>query len=800
MASDDDQDYLPSDLDEEAFLNQAYATDEEAYLAGATTAEDDDDEEQPDLFGEGADPMSVLAGMEAQERLGRQPFEVLASRKRRSRRERLAAEEAEESGDEEAAGGGDAGGRPGPSQPRPRGVGGGGGGGGGGGVFGANIIRLAPNLPDPYHTLGLLHEAVGDVKKSLDFYMIAAHLTPKDISLWRRLAQLSADQGLVRQAIYCYTQVLRRDREDLDARYDRAMLYADMGENRKAIEGLEQVKAARPDHSEAPKALARLFHRTGQAPRAVQVLQAHLSTYPALTDLTHINILAELYCDAGQWAAALATVQRAERELLAPDEELPIDLRVKAGTAQAHLGDVAAAVEAFSLILQEPVESFADLALAEQPEAGTPDAWARLALCHRALNDVEGALNVYRAVVQQLGPDHPGHIEAVVALADLHRELGQQQEAESVLAGLEALIRTQDMPADHEAALEFVLRRANIFYACGKNDAYLNVTVPVLGATLRVLEAEHRQVAGDVDPRLAKRLKFLGGRRERGGAEADAQGVFVGYKRYDRRKKHIRELDERAEQILAATAAGGGAPSGAESEGEDEAGPGAFVMRELLREEAPFMMLLQTGQVLLAERQHQEARELLQAALDVCGKRYLAETGGVRAAVKFLSPMRQRHPTCLPLMLMLGHCHLLNTQYAEALCEYFHAYRVGHSEPLVLLCIAAALVNQAATKRVPDRHRAVLQAFAFLQEYGDARRNPQEAAYNTGRAAHHLGLLHIAVPYYERVLEAAPPAVAAGAGPAYDLRREAALNLSLIYRQSGADLLAKQLLRQHLTV
>jgi hypothetical protein len=33
-----------------------------------------------------------------------------------------------------------------------------------------------------------------------------------------------------------------------------------------------------------------------------------------------------------------------------------------------------------------------------------------------------------------------------------------------------------------------------------------------------------------------------------------------------------------------------------------------------------------------------------------------------------------------------------------------------------------------------------------------------------------------------------------------DLRREAAFNLSLIYRQSGADLLAKQLLRQHLTI
>lgn len=28
------------------------------------------------------------------------------------------------------------------------------------------VIRMAPNLPDPYHTLGLLHEAVGDAKKA----------------------------------------------------------------------------------------------------------------------------------------------------------------------------------------------------------------------------------------------------------------------------------------------------------------------------------------------------------------------------------------------------------------------------------------------------------------------------------------------------------------------------------------------------------------------------------------------------------------------------------------------------------
>ena len=52
----------------------------------------------------------------------------------------------------------------------------------------------------------------------------------------------------------------------------------------------------------------------------------------------------------------------------------------------------------------------------------------------------------------------------------------------------------------------------------------------------------------------------------------------------------------------------------------------------------------------------------------------------MRAAAKMLHPRRQRHPDKVPLMLMLGHCHLLNTQYGDALSEYFHAYRWGGHE------------------------------------------------------------------------------------------------------------------------
>lgn len=44
-------------------------------------------------------------------------------------------------------------------------------------------------------------------------------------------------------------------------------------------------------------------------------------------------------------------------------------------------------------------------------------------------------LQVYQTVVQQLGPDHPGYIDAVVALAEQHRELGQSADAERCVAG-----------------------------------------------------------------------------------------------------------------------------------------------------------------------------------------------------------------------------------------------------------------------------------------------------------------------------------------------------------------------------
>lgn len=45
-------------------------------------------------------------------------------------------------------------------------------------------------------------------------------------------------------------QVIARDKEDMDARWDRAVLYAEIGEPRKALAAFEAIAAARPGDAE----------------------------------------------------------------------------------------------------------------------------------------------------------------------------------------------------------------------------------------------------------------------------------------------------------------------------------------------------------------------------------------------------------------------------------------------------------------------------------------------------------------------------------------------------------------------
>ena len=93
----------------------------------------------------------------------------------------------------------------------------------------------------------------------------------------------------------------------------------------------------------------------------------------------------------------------------------------------------------------------------------------------------------------------------------------------------------------------------------------------------------------------------------------------------------------------------------------------------------------------------------------------------------------------------------------------------------------------ATSRTHPNPLNTILTSFAWLNHYAETRRLPAEVHYNLGRAFHQIGFTHMAIPHYQSVLFI----------PGSPFLREAAFNLSLIYRGAGSNHLARQLLKSY---
>lgn len=131
---------------------------------------------------------------------------------------------------------------------------------------------------------------------------------------------------------------------------------------------------------------------------------------------------------------------------------------------------------------------------------------------------------------------------------------------------------------------------------------------------------------------------------------------------------------------------------------------------------------------------------------------------------------------------------------------------------MVLLSISLAYLHRSMQRQSENRHMQALQAITFLYEYTDTRTNPptplpaaeqaaleQEVSFNAARSFHHLGLTHLAIPYYHRCLEISDTWAAQG-GVAGDLKWESAYMLQMIYVTSGNMTEARRVTEQWLVV
>eukprot|EP00644_Phytophthora_capsici_P006950 jgi/Phyca11/532820/estExt2_fgenesh1_pg.C_PHYCAscaffold_80125 len=188
--------------------------------------------------------------------------------------------------------------------------------------------------------------------------------------------------------------------------------------------------------------------------------------------------------------------------------------------------------------------------------------------------------------------------------------------------------------------------------------------------------------------------------------------------------------------------------------------------------------------------------------------RVIAITGVFSWHQKFLAKLLRDDPESYPAILLAGHQSSAWDIASLTVGELTLAHQKHPNDPLTLFCIGLAFLSASMQRTINDRQHTVAKAFAFLQQYERTRITAPsditseirqiEAWYNIGRAHQQLGLFHLAIPMYERVLRffEQNPEVP----PEYLLCRETAYNLSLIYKQSGANDLARYLIAKYLTI
>jgi general transcription factor 3C polypeptide 3 (transcription factor C subunit 4) len=114
----------------------------------------------------------------------------------------------------------------------------------------------------------------------------------------------------------------------------------------------------------------------------------------------------------------------------------------------------------------------------------------------------------------------------------------------------------------------------------------------------------------------------------------------------------------------------------------------------------------------------------------------------------------------IALLVLYGHMLYSGNSFYPALNYFFRAYALDDQNPAVLLSIALSFIHHSLKRQSENRHYLIMQGLSFMHEYRLVREKPgtllaekQEMEFNFARVWHSLGLAHLAVEGYDRVLK-----------------------------------------------
>ncbi|KAH8921971.1 TPR-like protein [Atractiella rhizophila] len=764
------------------------------------------------------------------------------------------------------------------------------------------VIKHEPSLRNPWHTLSTIWQELGDVEKSLQAKIVAAKLTPlKEAGdVWKEAGNESRELGMLQQAVYCYTQALKIDKNDTDASWDRAILYKELGNPKAAISSHESLLKLLPHDPNVLRELIPLLYHLPALPAGIVYLQSafnhYRSIYPdpskldptACLSISDLSWLVDMLIKEKAYMAAIKELKtnmrwlqnrmqdedlwrlleefddrefdprRADRapvgsygepaellELLKtaqelPTADLPVVLRGKLGVCRMGLGDEKEAKRHFSIaresdpafyqelhleigdtlfeheLWEEALEVFDDLV--NRPEFQTVEVYSRVGLAQRNSGRYREAADTFEAAVES----DPNNLELKLHLAGIYEELREwaksldlvnevleirkqmqdemiaqkrddgsqaqrgifpqmvnrkrknprrmtaeerrafhaavQEEFELLMHRLE-LLESQD---DYEALKDWTELAGELITRLREDPRFFPHSLKIAFRWKPDRRYKRKKSLQDVDEQanvLADRIQMQLVREEAQEDEQEEDAEDYRGVHFDRWMQIIMKVLERRSELIEVLASDVGANLPITKEGFAvgekhilRAHKGRWVLKTL--HPSSKLTLPKSGQPMDDD---DDLRDDDQDGVEMVD-----------------APWRPKNANPF-LQAMLGNMSILSRSYQWSIRQYLKVYENYPSNALICLCLAVGYIFRAMTRKVDNRHYAIAQAMAFLQKYRRLKGESSETQYNLGRAFHSLGLHHLAIPHYEKVIEMSKKGTTNG----IDYANEARYNLHL---------------------
>lgn len=713
------------------------------------------------------------------------------------------------------------------------------------------VIRLAPRCADPFISLAEHYQEIGDEEKAEQLYLIAAYLQPSNTHLWVRVAESATKRREFRLAATCYTKAIRADKNESSISYHlrRCNLYEKLGDQKKALKGYDNLIAVLGPNDEKfgldlARGIARIYQSDNKIDACIKTLEGALEKYSNQLTSEDLGQLCTCYnaknlyiktidiminkCqvsitidentswDADKISALLKenvkprltiTVNHRDRRftfsnrcLLAvavislgyhDDTIKPLVEHIESADVPTHRKSLFEIAKAY--FSQEAYQKAKQILLriTSQRDSQAASVWLLYSQCLKNLSEIEEAIVGYRQVISYEPDDYSSRL----ALSNLLSVQGRHNEALEVTKQPLFTEKPVDVPLlyqscqlleqagdwDEYCKSAKALILTDMFYTHHSKEIMCMITSKSHRTRLENLRAVQREL--NLDP-YAYRQKSIG-------EKLDSKTMLKTFLKYIQVLFHVQKDNQELKRICFS------AYTCSTFECYESSIDFYTAVACVCSEDKEFTY--NHLKILASQNpEHNQIWNLLSIAM--CNI-YQDLRHGRFCLRQFL-----KNPDILPLAILNGHNALMSGSYKHALGEYMSVFKEKPNEPLTAFCLAITYLSLSCQRYVSSKYLCLFQMMAFLHTYLELRGTCQEAMYNIGRVFHQINMLDKAAIFYRKVL-AMDDRLKLSHGVSqreydevFNVRREAAFNLALIYKNSQSYRLAYQVIKDNLTI